>query len=570
MHYKRNNCKNFFISTTTCVFLVLPVLLLAALPQNFSCADITSGDLRPGDFGPRVIELQKFLNADLDTLVSETGPGSPGNESQVFGVLTKNAVIKFQNKYRGEILVPLGLIEGSGIVKEYTRAKIKQICASNVPEAVQSKIPSKIAELYVGKGGWLPFLIALILVWGFNFIFWGLVSFIRVMTEKIRKLIYHVLKTPPETNEIKLMEVAALVPAHNEELVIADTLASLSALIRPSNIFVISDGSNDHTGEIARKHGVNVLEFYPGKGKAGALEACIKHFEIAKKYKAVVLVDADTRLKRDYFVKALPYFNDSKVVAVAGYASTIWNPEKLSWRQILFLLHRERVYFLTQRLVKFGQTWGHMGVAPIVPGFASMYRTSILNKVDINPTGLVIEDFNMTFEVHHKKLGKIAHHPSVVAYTQDPDNGRDYFRQVKRWHLGFWQTIKLHGFWFGKFWVAMTLTLIEVVSGSLAFLLFPFLLVVSLVPSNVFFLSQWPDFFMWQNLLFRFFVGVWLSDYLLTIIVAIFQKRKEYLLVGILFPLVRVFDAWAFLSGIPKTFLAKSNGQWVSPTRRAN
>ena len=43
-------------------------------------------------------------------------------------------------------------------------------------------------------------------------------------------------------------------------------------------------------------------------------------------------------------------------------------------------------------------------VVTIVPGFASMYRTDAVAQIDVTGAGLVIEDFNMTFEIHAKKL----------------------------------------------------------------------------------------------------------------------------------------------------------------------
>lgn len=433
---------------------------------------------------------------------------------------------------------------------------------------ILSLITKMITQIFLNHAGWWNFLVVIIVVWGFNFTLWGTIGLVRILTEGISHRTISNKKKLPLRNKIKEEDVAIIVPAHNEELVISDTLKSLRLLSPNPQVFVVSDGSKDCTAEIARKYGANVLELDPSRGKAGALEAVIKHFNIDGRYQAIILVDADTRLKPDYLKLALPFFNDLEVVAVAGYASTIWEPKKLSWRQILFILHRDRVYFLNQRLVKFGQTWKYTNVATIIPGFASIYRTSILKHITMDPPGLVIEDFNMTFEVHHKCLGKIAHHPSVVGYTQDPDNIRDYFRQVKRWHLGFWQTIRLHGFWFSKFWVALTLTLVETILGSLTFLLIPILILISLIPPSLFSSLFWPNYCAWFNLVITFFIIIWSTDYLLTIIVAIFQKRKEYLVVGLFFPFVRLLDALAFLLAIPRAFLVKSNGQWVSPKRR--
>ena len=80
-----------------------------------------------------------------------------------------------------------------------------------------------------------------------------------------------------------------------------------------------------------------------------------------------------------------------------------------------------------------------------MPGFASLYRTDVLGEIEIDPPGLVIEDFNMTFEVYQQaRWGGSASRSTAVAVTQDPYTLRDYTRQTKRWALGLWQTVSRH------------------------------------------------------------------------------------------------------------------------------
>lgn len=60
-----------------------------------SAANTSNGDLRLGSQGPAVKELQEQLNRAGFT-VSLDGPGSPGNETEMFGSLTRAALRKFQ------------------------------------------------------------------------------------------------------------------------------------------------------------------------------------------------------------------------------------------------------------------------------------------------------------------------------------------------------------------------------------------------------------------------------------------------------------------------------------------
>lgn len=96
---------------------------------------------------------------------------------------------------------------------------------------------------------------------------------------------------------------AILVPAHDEEAVIADTLASLARLDYPSDRFavhVVADHCTDATVEIAADAGVDVRENRSGqRGKGPALQwllgQVLAEGDVHRRpVDAVVIVDADT------------------------------------------------------------------------------------------------------------------------------------------------------------------------------------------------------------------------------------------------------------------------------------
>jgi hypothetical protein len=103
------------------------IILLAILLPNLTFAISITKTLRVGSSGPEVLELQRILNKDKQTEVASFGPGSLGNETSFFGIATKQAVIKFQEKYKDEVLIPAGLLRGTGVVGALTRNKLASL-----------------------------------------------------------------------------------------------------------------------------------------------------------------------------------------------------------------------------------------------------------------------------------------------------------------------------------------------------------------------------------------------------------------------------------------------------------
>jgi poly-beta-1,6-N-acetyl-D-glucosamine synthase len=403
---------------------------------------------------------------------------------------------------------------------------------------------------------------------GVNFVAWGMVGAVRYLDERQRP---RDGRGPP--GAVRPADVAVLIAAHNEEAVILDALRSVRGIVPRGNVYVASDGSTDATSELVRSVGVHVLDVRPNRGKAGALRAALEHFRMLDRYEAVLFVDADTRLDPGYLRAALPWFDDAEVVAVAGYAKPIWEPGARSLAARLIAAHRHRLYAITQMLQKYGQTWRLSNVAYIVPGFASVYRTDALRRMEMDPPGLVIEDFNMTFEIHHRGLGRIAFTPDALAFCHEPGTLRDYAKQVRRWVLGFWQTVRRHGIWPGGFWAALGFWIAEIVVASLVFVSLPFVVVVLLLPEVVAGAATWPGVGAVHGVLANWVTlplllgAVLLPDLVVTTALAIRDRRPLYPLLALAFPFLRVTDAAIGLLTIPKSWTETSTGAWTSPSR---
>jgi hypothetical protein len=97
--------------------------VIEGIPAGFSFEN----NLEIGDISTDAKYLQIVLNSDPVTRLAESGVGSPGNETNYFGPLTKSAVIKFQEKYADKILASWGLTSGTGYVGSTTRAQLNKL-----------------------------------------------------------------------------------------------------------------------------------------------------------------------------------------------------------------------------------------------------------------------------------------------------------------------------------------------------------------------------------------------------------------------------------------------------------
>jgi cellulose synthase/poly-beta-1,6-N-acetylglucosamine synthase-like glycosyltransferase len=230
-------------------------------------------------------------------------------------------------------------------------------------------------------------------------------------------------------------KIAVLIPVYNEEPVFKGTITALrSADMDLRDIYVVDDRSTDNTAEIARSLGVNVFTVEKNGGKAAAQRAALKHFDLLNRYDWVIFLDGDTKVE-PYFINAM-YKAAKEDPSVALYVGQVTSANN----DHIYAAARTYEYTFSHDITKIGQD--NFNVVYVAPGCTSMYRTDVLSKMEIDSQTLA-EDMDLTIQVH--RLGekvKYVHDARVV--TQDPNNFKDYSKQVVRWFRGFWQVMRKH------------------------------------------------------------------------------------------------------------------------------
>jgi poly-beta-1,6-N-acetyl-D-glucosamine synthase len=236
--------------------------------------------------------------------------------------------------------------------------------------------------------------------------------------------------------------ICVVIPARNEEKLIARCIASvLAAGLDPAHVYAVDDDSADRTGDVLHSFaGVNVLRNEPRRGKAGSLRHAIERFQLAEHYALVAILDADSHVAEGYFDAVQEAFAyDPQAVLVCG------TPRGQAYN--FLTAFRTLEYALSLVLYRKGQD--KLGVITVAPGCASTYRSSILGALDWHG-GTLVEDMDLTVQIHRKRLGRIRFAQDAIVYTQDPRRIRDYVGQLTRWYCGTWQVMRLHRLPFGR------------------------------------------------------------------------------------------------------------------------
>lgn len=400
---------------------------------------------------------------------------------------------------------------------------------------------------------------------------WFIIGLLRYLSEKI---IWFFSGKKRKKNRFQVKDIAVIIAAHNEELAIGTCIKALRLSFPADQLHVASDGSSDKTVILARREGVHVATIHPGLGKARAILTTIKRFRIYKRYKMIFIVDSDTRIDKNFLFYALPLFNDPKVGVTYGSAMITWPMHVLPKLKYFFVAYRERLNRLLFFFFTYGQTWKYTNMTYVIPGFSTLWRVTIFKKIPFDTPGLLIEDFNTAFYIHKHKLCRIAYNPRCIGWDQHPETLGDYWRQVRRWNIGFFQTIKHNGIWPSFYWFSLMLFSLEVFANSFLMLGLPFL-IFYLVFSHVFTLPQLTTYIMvphtigpyqeftFLDLLVRFYI----IDYGFTVLIGLMYKKPQFLFYGLFFVFMHYVTSLILISSLIPGFFSTSKGRWDSPKR---
>ncbi|QHT47765.1 glycosyltransferase family 2 protein [Bacillus sp. SB49] len=238
-----------------------------------------------------------------------------------------------------------------------------------------------------------------------------------------------------EKKQEEMPTVSILIPAHNEEIVIDETLHAMLRLQYPEGkleVIVINDNSNDNTGNIVDTYAaahpmiraVHTKPPHAGKGKSGALNQGLK----AATGDMIVVYDADNTPEPEaVYNLALGLMNDKKAGAVVGKFRVTNSNRNLLTR----LINIETITF--QWLAQAGR-WFWFRMATI-PGTNFAIRRSILEELGGWDEKALSEDTELSFRVYN--LGyHIRFFPAAITWEQEPEHLKVWWKQRTRWARG--------------------------------------------------------------------------------------------------------------------------------------
>jgi cellulose synthase/poly-beta-1,6-N-acetylglucosamine synthase-like glycosyltransferase len=269
---------------------------------------------------------------------------------------------------------------------------------------------------------------ALIHVLLVSLIFTMLINFLTVPLA-----IFHKMREKKEVFQPSTYKprVSIIVPAYNEEKVLARTLETLLEADYPNKeIIVVDDGSNTSSvaGEFSRR-GVKVVR-RPNGGKFAALNTGIA----VSSGEIIMTVDADSMITRASITEMVRGFENPEVAGVAGNLKVFNRNNLLTKLQAL-------EYIVQIQIVR--RAFENFGSLTVASGAFSAFRKTALEEAGFYDPDYLLEDFDITIKM--LKSHQILHGSNeAVCYTEAPETFHDVYRQRLSWFRGDFQNFWKH------------------------------------------------------------------------------------------------------------------------------
>ena len=232
-------------------------------------------------------------------------------------------------------------------------------------------------------------------------------------------------------------KICLIIAAYNEELVLKHTIESaVKSGMSRSDIYVVDDSSSDATAFIATRAIGKMNLLTVGKsGKGLAISKVVRQLKLTDRYEWIHIADADGEFDEKYFSEL--YDNlDPDYAAATGYMSSLPGGYVSNFRAFEYTLAMD----ITRRYQSI------LDLITVIPGPTSVFRSDVFRQLDFT-TGTLCEDLDVTLQIHEKKLGKIKFIETAIARTQDPNDLKDYIKQITRWNRGNIQVFVRNKMW---------------------------------------------------------------------------------------------------------------------------
>jgi cellulose synthase/poly-beta-1,6-N-acetylglucosamine synthase-like glycosyltransferase/peptidoglycan/xylan/chitin deacetylase (PgdA/CDA1 family)/spore germination protein YaaH len=235
--------------------------------------------------------------------------------------------------------------------------------------------------------------------------------------------------------------VSVLVPAYDEERVIASTIGSvLRSDYSDFEVIVVDDGSRDATSTVVETHfgsDPRVRLFrQPNQGKSAALNRAVAE----ARGEILLTIDADTQIDPKTMWSLVRHFVDRDVAGVAGNTKVANRGRWLTRWQAL-------EYISGQNLEK--RAFDLLNCITVVPGAVGAWRTDVIRSIGGFSRHTVAEDTDLTLTIRRNGW-RILFDEEAIGHTLAPETSDALVRQRFRWTFGTLQALWKHRDAFGR------------------------------------------------------------------------------------------------------------------------